>query len=226
MDWMPQEQERVITITAAATTLYWKNHRINLIDTPGHVDFTAEVERSLRVLDGAMGVFCGVGGVEAQSETVWRQANHYRVPRIAFVNKLDRIGSDFFRVLESIRRRLNAVAVALEIPIGREKDFEGIIDLIEMREIRFDEENQGENLVVGEVAPERAEGAAHWRSRLLEAAAGLRRPSPAEIPGRAGDRSRRGPRGAAEGHAGHEDQPGSLRSPAQEQGDPTPPRRA
>src|SRR5262245_28712819 len=130
MDWMQQEQERGITITSAATTAFWKDHRINIIDTPGHVDFTIEVERSLRVLDGAIGVFCGVGGVEPQSETVWRQANRYRVPRIAFVNKLDRVGADFFRVLSSIRTRLAAVPVALEIPIGREKDFEGVVDLI------------------------------------------------------------------------------------------------
>jgi elongation factor G len=171
MDWMPQEQERGITITAAATSLYWNGYRINLIDTPGHVDFTAEVERSLRVLDGAVGVFCGVGGVEAQSETVWRQANRYRVPRIAFVNKLDRVGSDFFRVLDSIRKRLNAVPVAVELPIGREREFEGVVDLIERREIRFDEESRGEKLLVGEVAPERQEEVEEWRARLLEAAA-------------------------------------------------------
>ncbi len=170
MDWMPQEQERGITITAAATTLYWRGYRFNLIDTPGHVDFTAEVERSLRVLDGAIGVFCGVGGVEAQSETVWRQANRYRVPRIAFVNKLDRVGSDFFRVLTSIQKRLNAVPVALQLPIGRERAFEGVVDLIERREIRFDEESQGEKVIVSGVAPEREEEVAKWRDRLLEAA--------------------------------------------------------
>jgi elongation factor G len=171
MDWMPQEQERGITITAAATTLAWKGHRLNLIDTPGHVDFTAEVERSLRVLDGAVGVFCGVGGVEAQSETVWRQANRYRVPRIAFVNKLDRVGADFFRVLTSIKNRLNATPVALQIPIGKERDFEGVIDLVERREIRFDEESQGEKVIVGDVQPERAAQVAEWRDKLLEAAA-------------------------------------------------------
>jgi elongation factor G len=171
MDWMPQEQERGITITAAATTLTWKGFRINLIDTPGHVDFTAEVERSLRVLDGAIGVFCGVGGVEAQSETVWRQANRYKVPRLAFVNKLDRVGSDFLRVLSSIRSRLNTTPAALQIPIGKEKEFEGVVDLVEMKEVRFDEESQGEKVIVTDLDPSRADEASSWRDRLVEAAA-------------------------------------------------------
>ena len=125
MDWMVQEQERGITITSAATTALWRDHRINLIDTPGHVDFTIEVERSLRVLDGAIAVFCGVGGVEPQSETVWRQADHYRVPRIAFVNKMDRVGADFWRVVEMIRKRLVANAAAVQIPMGSEDGFHG-----------------------------------------------------------------------------------------------------
>src|SRR5687767_12990385 len=171
MDWMVQEQERGITITSAATTAMWGDTRVNIIDTPGHVDFTAEVERSLRVLDGAVGVFCGVGGVEAQSETVWRQATRYRVPRIAFVNKLDRVGSEFHRVLESIRTRLNANPVAVQIPIGKERDFEGVVDLVELREIRFDEESKGEKLLISELSPDREAEAAEWREKLIAAAA-------------------------------------------------------
>src|SRR6059036_2817621 len=129
MDWMEQEQERGITITSAATTCFWRDTRINIIDTPGHVDFTAEVERSLRVLDGAVGVFCAVGGVEPQSETVWRQADKYRVPRIAFVNKMDRSGADFGRCMEMIASRLGARPLAVQIPWGKEEDFQGCIDL-------------------------------------------------------------------------------------------------
>src|SRR5271168_2088896 len=135
MDWMVQEQERGITIMAAATTCFWRNHRINIIDTPGHVDFTIEVERSLRVLDGAVGVFCSVGGVEPQSETVWRQANKYGVPRIAFVNKMDRAGADFLRVVNQIRTRLMANPVAMQLPIGAEEHYQGVIDLIKMKAI-------------------------------------------------------------------------------------------
>ena len=133
MDWMPQEQERGITITAAATTAFWGDHRINIIDTPGHVDFTVEVERSLRVLDGAVVVFDGVAGVEPQSETVWRQADRYGVPRFCFINKLDRTGADFWRGVESIKERLGANAVPIQIPIGREDQFQGVIDLVEMK---------------------------------------------------------------------------------------------
>ena len=131
MDWMEQEQERGITITSAATTCFWDNHRINIIDTPGHVDFTAEVERSLRVLDGAIAVFCAVGGVEPQSETVWRQADKYRVPRIAFVNKMDRPGADYERCMEMMRARLQANPVAIQYPLGKEDAFKGVIDLID-----------------------------------------------------------------------------------------------
>ncbi len=137
MDWMPQEQERGITITAAATTCFWKNTRINIIDTPGHVDFTVEVERSLRVLDGAVVVFDGVAGVEPQSETVWRQADRYGVPRFCFINKLDRTGADFWRGVESIKERLGANAVPVQIPIGQEERFEGVVDLVEMKAIVY-----------------------------------------------------------------------------------------
>src|SRR3990172_1577482 len=130
MDYMVQERERGITITSAATTCYWKDHRINIIDTPGHVDFTIEVERSLRVLDGAVAVFCGVAGVEPQSETVWRQADRYRVPRLAFVNKMDRVGADFGRVVETIRERLGAKPVPVQVPIGAEDGYRGVVDLV------------------------------------------------------------------------------------------------
>ena len=135
MDWMEQEQERGITITSAATTSFWKDHRINIIDTPGHVDFTIEVERSLRVLDGAIAVFCGVAGVEPQSETGWHQADKYRVPRIACVNKMDRVGADFERVVHMISERLHAVPIPIQIPIGSEDAFEGVVDLVSMRAI-------------------------------------------------------------------------------------------
>ncbi|MBW2399946.1 MAG: GTP-binding protein, partial [Deltaproteobacteria bacterium] len=135
MDWMEQEQERGITITSAATTSTWKDHRINIIDTPGHVDFTIEVERSLRVLDGAVGVFCAVAGVEPQSETVWRQADRYEVPRLAFINKMDRVGADFDRVVEMIRTRLGANAIRIQLPIGSEDSFRGVIDLVSEKAI-------------------------------------------------------------------------------------------
>ena len=133
MDWMEQEKERGITITSAATTAFWKGYQVNLIDTPGHVDFTIEVERSMRVLDGAVAVFCSVGGVQPQSETVWRQANKYHVPRIVFVNKMDRIGANFFRVEEQIRERLKANPVPIQIPIGAEDNFKGVVDLVRMK---------------------------------------------------------------------------------------------
>jgi elongation factor G len=137
MDWMPQEQERGITITSAATTCFWLDHRINIIDTPGHVDFTAEVERSLRVLDGGVVVFDAVAGVEPQSETVWRQANKYNVPRICFVNKMDRVGADFWRTVDMIRERLGAVPVPIQVPVGRESNFKGFLDLVEEQAIIF-----------------------------------------------------------------------------------------
>lgn len=171
MDYLPEEQSRGITITSAATTCAWKDHRINLIDTPGHVDFTAEVERSLRVLDGAIGVFCGVAGVEAQSETVWRQADRYRVPRLAFVNKLDRIGADFQRVVSSIRSRLGATALPIQIPIGQEKELRGVIDLIRWQAITFSEEDQGSEVQVGEIPEEMLDAARQARDELIEGVA-------------------------------------------------------
>ncbi len=172
MDWMEQEQERGITITAAATTCFWRDHRINLIDTPGHVDFTVEVERSLRVLDGAVVVFDGVAGVEPQSETVWRQADRYRVPRFCFVNKLDRTGADFWRVVDMIRERLGATAVPVQLPIGSEGGFRGVIDLLEMQAITYGSD-LGDLIEVGEIPAELVEEATTWRDKLVEAVADL-----------------------------------------------------
>jgi len=170
MDWMPQEQERGITITSAATTCFWRDHRINIIDTPGHVDFTAEVERSLRVLDGAVGIFCAVGGVEPQSETVWRQADRYRIPRIAFVNKMDRQGADFERVLEMMDERLHARPVALCLPWGADDSFVGIIDLVEMKGTRWLDDTLGAEFEVVEIPEEWREKAEAARDKLLEMA--------------------------------------------------------
>ncbi len=171
MDWMVQEQERGITITSAATTCFWGDHRINIIDTPGHVDFTIEVERSLRVLDGAVAVFCGVGGVEPQSETVWRQADKYRVPRIAFVNKMDRVGADFDRVVTQIRERLGAKPIPLQLPLGAEENFRGVIDLVGMRAIIWDEESLGARFHSEEIPSELLPAAEVAREALLEVAA-------------------------------------------------------
>ena len=179
MDWMEQEQERGITITAAATTCFWRGmdaampqHRINIIDTPGHVDFTIEVERSLRVLDGACAVFCAVGGVEPQSETVWRQADKYKVPRLAFVNKMDRQGADFLQVVEQVRTRLGAVPVPVQLPLGCEDAFKGVIDLIRMQAVTWQDESLGMKFEVQEVpGPEYATEADRLREQLVEAAA-------------------------------------------------------
>jgi len=168
MDWMPQEQERGITITSAATTCPWKGHSINIIDTPGHVDFTAEVERSLRVLDGAVAIFCAVGGVEPQSETVWRQANKYKVPRLAFINKMDRAGADFYRVIEMMKDRLNAVPIPIQIPIGQGELFNGMIDLIKMKAVTFREEGVGVTWDEGDIPLDMQNSAAKWREKLLE----------------------------------------------------------
>ena len=178
MDWMEQEQERGITITSAATTCFWKGmdtslpeHRINIIDTPGHVDFTIEVERSMRVLDGACMVYCAVGGVQPQSETVWRQANKYKVPRLAFVNKMDRTGANFFKVVEQMKGRLKANPVPVVIPIGAEENFKGVIDLVKMKTIIWDEVSQGTKFEYGEVPAELKDQALEWREKMLEAAA-------------------------------------------------------
>ncbi|MFH0913620.1 MAG: elongation factor G [Candidatus Omnitrophota bacterium] len=170
MDWMKQEQERGITITAAATTCYWKDYRINIIDTPGHVDFTVEVERSLRVLDGAIAVFCAVGGVEPQSETVWRQSDKYNVPKIAFINKMDRTGADFFSVIKGIEKELGGNVIALEIPIGAEDKFRGVIDLIEMKAYLYEEDSQGKDFRVEEIPEEYKEAAANYRHIMVEKA--------------------------------------------------------
>ena len=175
MDWMVQEQERGITITSAATTVYW-NHddnqfKINIIDTPGHVDFTVEVERSLRVLDGAIAIFCAVGGVEPQSETVWRQADRYNVPRICFVNKMDRSGADFFKVLEQIKDRLNANPLAIQLPIGEEDNFVGVVDLIKNKALLWDEDELGTQFDVADIPAELADLAAEYRLKLLEGVA-------------------------------------------------------
>ena len=178
MDWMEQEQERGITITSAATTCFWSGmdqnydeHRINIIDTPGHVDFTIEVERSLRVLDGAVGVFCAVGGVEPQSETVWRQADKYSVPRMAFINKMDRTGADFFRVVEQIGSRLGSNAITLQVPIGAEDNFEGVVDLIKMKAIYWDEETRGTKFEERDIPDHLQEKCNELREQLLETAA-------------------------------------------------------
>ncbi len=168
MDWMVQEQNRGITITSAATTCVWNGTNINIIDTPGHVDFTAEVERSLRVLDGAVAIFCAVGGVEPQSETVWRQANSYEIPRIAYINKMDRIGADFESVLTEMRKKLAANPLAVQIPIGRENDFEGVIDLRTMEEIHWSQEKRGAELTRTPVREELRDRALEWREKLLD----------------------------------------------------------
>ena len=169
MDWMADEQERGITITSAVTACQWKNHEIQIIDTPGHVDFTIEVERSLRVLDGAIGVFCAVGGVEPQSETVWRQADKYHVPKIAFINKLDRIGADFPGTIEQMKRRLNAVPLVLQLPVGIEDSFTGIIDLIRMESLVWDDDSLGATFTTSEIPPDLRERAETAREQMIEA---------------------------------------------------------
>ncbi|HEY2629980.1 MAG TPA: GTP-binding protein, partial [Usitatibacter sp.] len=178
MDWMEQERERGITITSAATTAFWKGmdgsfpeHRINIIDTPGHVDFTIEVERSMRVLDGACMVYDSVGGVQPQSETVWRQANKYKVPRLAFVNKMDRVGADFFKVYKQMKERLRANPVPIQVPIGAEENFKGVVDLVRMKAIYWDDASQGMKFEFKDIPAELAEQCKEWREKMLEAAA-------------------------------------------------------
>ena len=168
MDFLPQEQARGITIASAATTTQWRGFQINIIDTPGHVDFTAEVERSLRVLDGAVAVICAVDGVQPQTETVWRQADKFSVPRVCFMNKMDRVGADFFSSMDDVSEKFDVECVALQIPIGQGSDFEGVIDLLDMKEIRWNAEDEGETFVVSDIATERTSEAASWRAKLVD----------------------------------------------------------
>src|ERR1700709_1967368 len=172
MDWMAQEQERGITITSAATTAEWDGHRINIIDTPGHVDFTIEVERSLRVLDGAVAVFDSVAGVEPQTETVWRQANKYKVPRMCFINKMDRTGANFWRTVEMIEDRLESTVAVLQIPIGSEVDYKGLIDLVLMKALVWSDADKGEHYETLDIPAELADQAGEWRAKLLDSVAG------------------------------------------------------
>ena len=173
MDWMEQEQERGITITSAATTTFWNDHRLNIIDTPGHVDFTIEVERSLRVLDGAVCVLDGNQGVEPQTETVWRQADKYNVPRIVFVNKMDKIGADFYKCVDDIKTRVAGRPICIQLPIGSESDFKGIIDLVRMKAVVWDNENLGASFHDEEIPADLADRAAEYRFALIEAAVEL-----------------------------------------------------
>lgn len=172
MDWMQQEQERGITICSAATTTYWKNYQINIIDTPGHVDFTAEVERSLRVLDGAVAVICAVDGVQPQTETVWKQADEFNVPRICFMNKMDRIGADFFGSMDDVHEKFGVDCLALQIPIGQGPDFEGVIDLLKMKELRWSADDEGETITESDIAESRKAEAEEWREKLVDTVAG------------------------------------------------------
>ena len=168
MDWMEQEQDRGITITSAATTCFWRDTQVNIIDTPGHVDFTAEVERSLRVLDGAIGIFCAVGGVEPQSETVWHQADRYGVPRIAYINKMDRIGADFFEVVEEIDKKLSATPLVLQLPIGRESEFDGVVDLVTMEEVHWDSASLGVEMTRTPISANLLAEAKKWHQKLID----------------------------------------------------------
>ncbi len=187
MDWMAQEQERGITITSAATTCQWNDHNINIIDTPGHVDFTVEVERSLRVLDGAVAVFDGVAGVEPQTETVWRQANKYGVPRMCFINKMDRLGADFFVALDSIKDRLGANTAVLQLPIGAEGNYKGVIDLINMKALVWLDEELGAKWDINEIPGGLREQADEYRHELIDVLSQLRREHPREVRRRRGD---------------------------------------
>ena len=224
MDWMEQEQERGITITSAATACEWDGHRINIIDTPGHVDFTVEVERSLRVLDGAIAIFDSVAGVEPQSETVWRQADKYRVPRIAYVNKMDRTGADFERAVETMRERLGAHPLPIQLPIGAEDEFQGVVDLIENKALVWTDE-LGTEFTYQEIPAEHGRSGprrAHPPDRGLRR---LRRRADGGLPERRGDPARADRQVASPGHARHQGDPGPLRLLVQEQGRPAAPRR-
>jgi elongation factor G len=171
MDFMKQEQERGITIASAAITTDWKGYTINIIDTPGHVDFTAEVERSLRVLDGAVAVICAVDGVQPQTETVWKQADEFSVPRLCFVNKMDRIGADFFYSINDVHEKFGVTTVALQVPMGQGEDFDGVIDLLTMKEIRWNEEDEGETFTESEISDQYKELAEEWRAKLIDTVA-------------------------------------------------------
>ena len=226
MDWMEQEQERGITITSAAIKCTWKGHTIQIIDTPGHVDFTVEVERSLRVLDGAVAVYDGVAGVEPQTETVWRQADKYSVPRMCFVNKLDRTGADFFRCVDMMRDRLNSNALVLQLPIGNEADFIGVVDLVGMRALTWrGETKMGEDYEVEEIPAEMAEQAAEYREKLLEQLADVDDDDRREVPRGRGHRRRDAQGRDPQGDAGRPRQPGADRHRVQEQGRPAAARR-
>ena len=168
MDWMEEEQNRGITITSAATTVFWNKTQINIIDTPGHVDFTAEVERALRVLDGAVGIFCAVSGVQPQTETVWKQADNYNIPRIAYINKMDRLGANFYSVLTDIKEKLSENPVPLFIPIGSESSFNGIIDLVKMKAIFFDQNSLGKNYTYEDIPKDMMETANTWHEKLID----------------------------------------------------------
>ena len=220
MDWMEQEQERGITITSAATTCHWKDHQINIIDTPGHVDFTVEVERSLRVLDGAVAVFDGVAGVEPQSQTVWRQANRYKVPRICFVNKLDRTGASFDFCVQTIKNRLNAIPAVLQLPIGSEGGFIGVVDLVEMRALTWRGETTiGEDYTVEEIPADMARAGASRSPRADRAGRRLRRRPDGGLPHRRGlDRPRAAAGRHPSGRAVLEDHRRAVRQRVQEQG--------
>ena len=224
MDWMEQEQERGITITSAATTCFWREHRINIIDTPGHVDFTAEVERSLRVLDGAVAVFDAVAGVQPQSETVWRQADKYKVPRIAFMNKMDRVGANFLHSIETMHDRLSAkAAVPIQLPLGQEGDHAGVIDLVEMKAYRYLDETLGSKYEVEEIPADMLEDAKQHREEMIEKVAEAAARGGRRHPDREVRRRRDADGGRDQGrhpHRHHQDDavPGHLRQRVQEQG--------
>ena len=217
MDWMEQEQERGITITSAATTAFWRDHRINIIDTPGHVDFTVEVERSLRVLDGAVAVFDSVAGVEPQSETVWRQADKYRVPRIAFINKMDRIGANFEGSVQTMIDRLGAHPVPVQLPIGAEADFTGVIDLVNMKAIVY-KDDLGQDWEVTDIPERHGRRRPPGAHRADRGRRRVRREADGGLPRGEADRARSPDRGHPQGHARHLDDPGALRLRLQEQG--------